>query len=260
MQLRSATVAPALKALLERFIDYAGVFPPAALSTEAAVANYNHYHSGEYSWMLRWLVVSGAQLELVPQSLSGSLSIIAEADEQRAASIESKAVVMAQHPVYCEVSVDSLQSLAAVKQAGCFAKIRTGGLKPEAIPAPSAVAAFITACSELRLPFKATAGLHHPIRSMQSLTYEADAPRAVMHGFLNVLMASAFAWHGDREIEPIVAEMDAAAFSFDERARWRSKSLDLDQIREARAAFMHSVGSCSFDEPVQDLQQLGLFQ
>jgi len=144
----STTVAPALKALLERFIDYAGVFPPAALSIDGAVTNYNSYQNGEYSWMLRWLVVSAAQLQLVPKSLDGSLSVLAEVDEIRAASIESKGVVSAQHPVYCEVSVDDLQALDAVKQAGCFAKIRTGGLKPEAIPTPSAVAAFIAACDD----------------------------------------------------------------------------------------------------------------
>jgi hypothetical protein len=245
--------------LLERFIDYAGVFPPAALSIDGAVTNYNSYQNGEYSWMLRWLVVSAAQLQLVPKSLDGSLSVLAEVDEIRAASIESKGVVSAQHPVYCEVSVDDLQALDAVKQAGCFAKIRTGGLKPEAIPTPSAVAAFIAACAERRLPFKATAGLHHPIRAMHPLTYEADAPQAVMNGFLNVLLASAFAWHGEKQIEQIVAEMDPSGFSFNERAHWRNLSLDVTQIREARLEFMHSVGSCSFDEPIHDMQQLGLF-
>lgn len=260
MQVMSTTVAPALKALLERFIDYAGVFPPAALSLDGAVANYDNYRSGEYSWMLRWFVVGTAQLELVPKSLDGSLSVISESDETRAASIESKGVVAAQHPVYCEVALDNLALLDAVKQAGCFAKIRTGGLKPEAIPTPSAVAAFILACAQRRLPFKATAGLHHPLRAMHPLTYEADAPQAVMHGFLNVLMASAFAWYGEKQIEPIVAEMDPTAFSFDERSHWRNKSLDVSQIRQARLSFMHSVGSCSFDEPVHDLKQLGLFR
>ena len=157
--------------------------------------------------------------------------------------------------MYCEVPIGDLDE---VKRAGCFAKLRTGGVKPEAIPAVGDVAAFIVACAERRLPFKATAGLHHPVRAPHPLTYEADAPRAVMHGFLNVFLAAAFAWHGDRDLEPVLAETDPAAFRFDERAHWRDRSLDADQVREARQQFAHSFGSCSFEEPVRDLEALGL--
>ncbi len=131
-------------------------------------------------------------------------------------------------------------------------------VKPEAIPSPKDVAAFIVACAERRLPFKATAGLHHPIRAEYALTYEADAPRAVMHGFLNVLMASAFAWRGEKNIEAIIAETDASAFTFDGGAKWRDLTLSADEIKDARQNFMHSIGSCSFDEPVHELQALGL--
>ncbi|MFX4589154.1 hypothetical protein ABTB15_19430, partial [Acinetobacter baumannii] len=91
-----------------------------------------------------------------------------------------------------------------VKRANCYAKIRTGGIKPEAIPSPTEVAAFIKACAKLQLAFKATAGLHHPIRAVRALTYDQDAPRAVMHGFINVLMAAAFAWSGEEDIEAIL--------------------------------------------------------
>lgn len=259
MQLKSKTIAPALKALLENFIDYAGVFPPAALTLDIALENYTRYKGYDHSWMLRWFVVGAPELGRVPGSFDGQLAVLGEADEKRAATIESKGLVKAGRPVYWEIGLDKLQDLDAVKQAGCFAKIRTGGLKAEAIPASIDVARFILACAERRLAFKATAGLHHPIRAEQALTYEAHAPRAVMHGFLNVLLASALAWHGEKQIEPIIAETDATAFKFDERAHWRHLSLDLAQIREARRDFMHSVGSCSFEEPVQDLTALGLF-
>jgi len=251
------SVAPALRALLERFIDYAGLFPPAALPLDTTVANYQSYQNGDCSWMLRWLVVPAVHVARVPSSLDGALAVLAEIDDTRAASLETKGVVVAQRPVYCEVPAGSTQELDIVKRAGCFAKIRAGGLKPEAIPAPGEVADFISACAKRRLAFKATAGLHHPIRAMHPLTYEAGAPQAVMHGFLNVLMASALAWHGELELEPIISETDPSAFSFDERAHWRDKSLSQAEIREARLNFMHSVGSCSFDEPVSDLQALG---
>lgn len=80
-----------------------------------------------------------------------------------------------------------------------------------------------------------------------------------MHGFLNVLMAAAFSWHGEKDIEPILADTDSNSFKFDDKSgRWKDRLLSIEQIKEAREKFIHSVGSCSFEEPVHDLQRLGL--
>ena len=144
-----------------------------------------------------------------------------------------------------------------MKKLGAFAKIRSGGVVPEAIPSMNQLADFILRCAELRLPFKATAGLHHPIRASHPLTYEADSPRAAMHGFINVFLAAAFAWAGRTDLQPLLSETDPGAFRFDEQAHWRDWSLTADQVREARCNFAHSFGSCSFTEPVESLQQLG---
>ncbi len=252
------TVAPALKALVSDLIDYAGLYPPAKLPIEDAIANFVEYESGNHSWMLRWFVVGAGELDKVPDSLNGKLSVLTDSEEKRAASLETSTIFAAARPVYCEIPFTDLQKLDEIKSSGCFAKMRTGGIKPEAIPSPSMVSSFILACAERRLPFKATAGLHHPIRKEYALTYDADAPRGTMHGFINVLMASAFAWSGDKEIEKIIEETDPTAFRFDDKACWRDKSLSADQVRDARQNFMHAIGSCSFEEPVQDLQALGL--
>jgi hypothetical protein len=249
------SASPALRALLERLIDYAGTFPPATLGRDAAVANYLRYRESDHAWMLRWLVVGAGDLPHVTQELDGTFSVLSDHDDPRAAAIETKQVMAASRPTYCEVPIDTLD---AVQRVGAFAKLRTGGVKPEAIPSVQEVALFIRACALRRLAFKATAGLHHPLRAMQPLTYEADAPRAVMHGFLNVFLAAAFAWHGERDIEPILAETDASAFSFEDRARWRDRSLTAAEIRDARREFAHAFGSCSFEEPIQDLIGFGL--
>lgn len=247
--------SPALCALLEHLIDYAGAFPPAALPCQTAADNYSHYRAGEHAWMLRWLVVSAADLPHIPPALVSSASVLSDADRPGAAAIEAKRVLDAPRPVYCEVP---LLELDAVRRAGKCAKVRTGGLTPEAIPAVADVADFIRACAARRLAFKATAGLHHPIRADHPLTYEPDAPRAVMHGFLNVFLAACFAWHGTLDTEPILAETDPTAFHFDERAYWRDRSLSAEEVRGARAEFAHAFGSCSFEEPVRDLEALGL--
>jgi hypothetical protein len=248
-------VAPALRALLEGVIDYAGTFPPATLPRETAVANYLNYRRSEHAWMLRWLVIAKADINHVPMELDDSLAVLSDQDEPRAAAIETKRSFPATRPTYCEVPISSLDE---VQSAGCLAKIRTGGVTPDAIPAVEEVASFTRACADRRLPFKATAGLHHPIRAQHPLTYAPDAPRAVMHGFLNVFLAACLAWHGLREIEPILAETNANAFSFGDRAAWRDRSLDVRQIRDARTNFAHAFGSCSFLEPVRDLEALGL--
>jgi hypothetical protein len=249
------TIAPCLKALLYRLIDYAGTFPPATLSCGTVVDNYQKYRSSEHSWLLRWLVIAAAELEHVPRNLDGSLAVLSDADEPRAAVIESKRIVRTGRPTYCEVPPCDLDE---VQRAGCFAKFRAGGVAPEAIPTVQDLAAFIVACADRRLPFKLTAGLHHPIRALHPLTYELHPPRAIMHGFLNALLAAAFAWQGKRNIEPILAETDPNAFRFGEGAQWRDWSVDAYRIREVRRQFAHSLGSCSFDEPVEGLQALGL--
>jgi hypothetical protein len=70
-------------------------------------------------------------------------------------------------------------------------------------------------------------------------------------------MASSFAYYGDREIEAILSDTDPSSFTFTNEARWRDKSLSAGQIRTARLNFIHSIGSCSFEEPVQDLKLFG---
>ncbi|MBZ0188585.1 MAG: hypothetical protein K8F91_20235 [Candidatus Obscuribacterales bacterium] len=258
-----ATVAPALRALVEDFIDYAGLFPPAGLPLEKAIANYEVYRQSEQEWMLRWFVLKAQDIESVPEALHGRISLLVTGDLDKnacnlAAAIESTATIKASRPVYCEVSPLKLEMLDEIKKVGNFAKIRCGGVTREAIPRIPEVRDFILGCAERRLAFKATAGLHHPLRAEQKLTYQANAPRAVMHGFLNVLLASAFAWHGHTDIDAILAQTDPEAFSFGERAEFGDVSLTEAEIRDARLNFIHSIGSCSFEEPVDELKGLGL--
>ncbi|MEC9372521.1 MAG: hypothetical protein VYC34_01700, partial [Planctomycetota bacterium] len=142
------------------------------------------------------------------------------------------------------------------------AKIRTGGVKEEMIPSVEQVAGFIGACSAGRVPFKATAGLHHALRGEYALTYETGSERGTMHGFLNVFLLSCFAYTGlmsQDEAEALLEERDAKSMVFDEAgASWRARRLTLEQIESARKQFLLSFGSCSFTEPLDDLRGMGL--
>lgn len=135
-------------------------------------------------------------------------------------------------------------------------KIRTGGTDASAFPNPSSVAYVIGTCHNAGVPFKATAGLHHPVR------HRNDAMGTMMHGFLNVFCAAALTYAHDLDeavIGEILADDQARSFEFDARElRWRGYSASLTQIRAARSELALSFGSCSVQEPVDDLKALGL--
>lgn len=157
---------------------------------------------------------------------------------------------------------DTRGFVAALAGNAAAAKIRTGGVTPEAFPTPFQVAQFITACAGARVPFKATAGLHHPIRAVYPLTYDKEPPRGIMHGFLNVFLAAAMACHHGIEATKagaILEERDIGNFHFTpEGVRWRDLFLEATDIAECREAVALSYGSCSFDEPVDEMRAAGL--
>jgi hypothetical protein len=138
--------------------------------------------------------------------------------------------------------------------------VRTGGTVASAIPAADALARFLRACADRGLAFKATAGLHHAVRSCYSLTYERDSSTAVMHGFLNVSIAAALARQGAsvRDLAEALSESSAAAFEFrPEAIAYRGSTIPLGDLAATRRAF-RSFGSCSFREPVEELTRLRL--
>jgi hypothetical protein len=149
-----------------------------------------------------------------------------------------------------------LSDIAAV---GGGAKIRTGGLVPAAVAPPGAVAAFVAGCVAASVPFKATAGLHHPVRAEYALTYEPDSPRAVLNGFLNVFVAAVLAHASGLDaggLLPILEDTSPGAFTFaDSYLAWRDLSATLDQVAAART-IARGFGSCSFEEPIADLNTL----
>lgn len=141
-------------------------------------------------------------------------------------------------------------------QGAAGLKMRTGGTDASAVPAAERVAGFIVASRDAGVPFKATAGLHHPVRQFDEVL------GAETHGFFNLFVAAALAAaeHADEsELLPILLEEDAGAFSFTgDEIRWRDRHLRADDVARTRRDRAVSFGSCSFVEPVDDLSALGL--
>lgn len=248
-------IPSSLEALLANLIDYAGLYPPAALPLRDVAERYAAYRASPHGWMLNRLVLPAAKLAETPLADGWRVSLLVDSEPGplpvQVETLETKLARGLSLPTYCEARVEQV--------TGAFVKVRTGGLTPESVPPPEAIADFLHRAAERRLPFKATAGLHHPIRSLHTLTYAADSPRAAMHGFLNVFIAAAFAWYGEVELLPhIIKEEDPRAFEFaGDELRWRGRRLTAEEIRAARRDFAHSFGSCSFEEPVADLRERG---
>jgi hypothetical protein len=251
-------VPGSLRALLANLIDYAGLYPPAELSLPVVSERYRAFRESPERWILNRLVLPATLLEEVLLDPDWPIALLVEADPgplpPQVETLETRALaVSSKLPTYYEAS------LAEVVRG--FAKFRTGGLVPEAIPSSQAIARFLCDSAAHRIAFKATAGLHHPVRRMAALTYTPDSPQAVMHGFLNVFAAAALAWHGTPQsrIADLLEERDPSAFGFGGDAfDWKGVRVTTAQIRDARRDFAHSFGSCSFEEPVSELRRLGL--
>lgn len=289
----------ALSTLLEGLVDYAGLFPPAALPMDAAVRNYARYRAGAQREMLARFVLPVQRLDefrraataLEPSasgdSVAWPLAVLAGAGDAATIAafnrdhraqwvidtIEAKATMpddvralAAAYPgmsVYVEVPLDdSLEELiVAIGDAHLRAKIRTGGTTPELFPAPERVLRFLEICVRRQVQFKATAGLHHPLRGEYALTYEREAQRGTMYGFLNVFLAAVLlhSGHEPQALLPLLEERDVSSIASDANGiSWRDFHVSAAQVAQARARFAGSFGSCSFEEPVQDLAALSL--
>jgi hypothetical protein len=291
---------PPLRILLDGLIDYAGLFPPAALSMPEAVLNYAAYRIGPDRWVLGRFVVTAERLPELEHAADGlavpgdpwPLSVLvgandagqvdaarafharhmalgdAHADvlEGRASGVEAiAALAAAARPgftLYVEVPADPDPAplIAAIGAAGVRAKIRTGGVTADAFPTAAQVARFLAACIRAGVPFKATAGLHHPIRAVYPLTYAPDAPRGTMFGYLNVFLAATLLHAGGSEADAarLLEESRLGAFAFsDDGVHWDGHRFTLADLAGTRRLAL-GVGSCSFDEPLDDLATAGL--
>ncbi len=289
-----------LRALLHGVIDYAGLFPPAALPLEPAVRNFARYRREADAWMLSRFICPAAWLaELAPfvktlfdadsplpcsvlgQGADGDLPalvafqlrhggrVAADAFETR---LSATAMTLADLDLasYFEPTLgddwrpaiaDAVRNIRAFGQRLAVSgkhrgfKLRCGGLQASAFPSVEQIACAIAACRDARVPMKFTAGLHHPIRHFN------PGVETHMHGFINVFGAGVLA-HArgldEAHLQSILADEDASRFVFTgSDFRWNDYRATVDEIAAARRDFVVSFGSCSFDEPRDDLRALG---
>lgn len=282
-----------LRSFLESIVDYAGVFPPAGQSLEAAMTAYATYQRQAHHWMLGRFVLSAADLPaflkvlLQNESLTDRLSpwplslliqtptdtlldslhiyeantcLSIAAIEFAPQPTEAIAEIMAHVPpavdTFFEISLDQSfeDYLTILKELHAMAKIRTGGLTAEAFPTAQQLAHAITACAQRKVPFKATAGLHHPFYGRYPLSQEA---LVTMHGFLNVALTAALTYQYQLT-EPEVTTL-LQATSLEGFWPWLDAIMPAElwmSLCQSRRYFFKGFGSCSFQEPRHGLAQL----
>lgn len=290
-----------IRALLTGIVDYAGLFPPSQLSMPQAVSNYATYKTSDFKWMLGRFIVPVARLDefmlsakdffsktkdawrlsvLASEDIYETVRLVEEFNDAHGERVvcdalevkadtshqikEIAAAVTPALKTYFEIPVDAhlADLISTLAVHGQRAKIRTGGVTEAAFPPVEQIAKFMRVCLAANVPFKATAGLHHPLRSVKPLTYEAKAPEGAMNGFLNVFLAAAFLRQGyqPKLISELLKDKRADNFLFDDNGvLWRQEhfisTLALENLRTRSAI---SFGSCSFVEPIDDLQEIGL--
>lgn len=221
-------------------------------------------------WRLSALVsesvaAEAAQLNAFNERYAGRAVVdVVELKASHAAQVEDALGALPEGvTAYFEIPLagDNSALLAKLAETGALAKARTGGLAAENFPTSLQLAQFIHACVAAEVPFKATAGLHHALRGEYQLTYAPDSPTAMMHGFLNVFLAAGFAQAGlgVEQLVEILEERSPTAFTFESgRVRWREEQLVRAHLTNTRQLTALAFGSCSFTEPIEELQNLGL--
>lgn len=278
---------PSLLALCGRVVDYAGTFPPARLELAEAAARYARYRRSEDRWMLNRFVVaapdrhaldrlrSADALEESPWRLSAvcsgpedlrlsrrwkSPASVVESVEVRAPSPEEVPALAdaaaSDEQLFVELSLpqgeaELTRALGSLKRRNAMLKVRLGGERPGAIPSASTLARVLSVCAELRLPMKATAGLHQALRSSSHGS----------HGFVNLLLGATLAHEGGTagDIEALLDDAQPESFRFEAGAvTWRERRFEVGSISDCRRGLFLSFGSCSFDEPLESLAALAL--
>ncbi len=283
----------ALDALLAESIDFAGLFPPARLDLATAMEEFHrHRRHPQAGWLARFVIPLDRLDEalalsvarpgpwrftvLAPASVpldeaAAKLRRLEEASpDARLDSVElepgqspemagmAREAFGAERRIFLEIDwrreVEGMMEPA--RRAGCGVKLRTGGLKPEAVPPVPAVARLLMAAAHSDVAVKFTAGLHVPVPN------DNAEVGARMHGFLNVFTAAMLSFTGrasQAELEELLSCAGYADFAFSEDALLaRGFRIALDEIRRLRRTRVLSFGSCSFLEPVAHLRENGL--
>jgi hypothetical protein len=287
----SGSRRPASTPLTRALIDDAAIFPPGNAALDDAVRDHHRHRASSYAAAIGPMLVRLSDARALNALLADgpglSIGLVCPPDaspddvQQAIVDVRLGGTVRAiEQPVDLGAPLAALVALGRahgarvwaevpqasaldgsldarlddVSAAGAGAKYRTGGVRPEAFPTEQQLARFMLACTERRLPFKLTAGLHHAVRHTAAGAGEGRSDLE-QHGLLNVVNALAAAQDGADEMSMValLADRDAA------RVATAATNLDDTRVGRVREAFA-SFGCCGVTDPLADLVTLGLLE
>ena len=236
-------------------MDHAALFPPASMSLADALDEDRQARENPYGWLVGRFVVPAAKLAELPADRPALSVVLSSLDDvtllDGAADVEAVELVLpsgrppsadlvaaytALQPLEVETYFELVfdegwrdsvpATIGAVAAIGGRVKLRCGG---SFVPSVEQVGLVVVCCRDAGVRFKATAGLHHPVR------------RGDEHGFLNLLAAATAPL---ARVEDVLAEADGSALEVED---------------SGRKVFV-SFGSCSWREPVEGLRELGMLE
>lgn len=273
--------------LFRRLFDNAATFPPGNAAMPDAVESHLGWLStaagdfvgpfvcasprwAEFVEALAAAAASGVSVSVtVPSGVAAVEAAVAAATDEPRATLVSVEVPVPDQACLAD-AVELLDAVlpddvtgfvelpwSAVDHAACsllaasrhHLKIRTGGASVESFPAEEVLATMIGRTVEHRVPFKLTGGLHNALRHRDAISGFEH------HGFLNVIAATASAMDDEdvSTVQVLLATRDA------DQVTDLMRRLPTETARKVRGQFV-SFGTCSIDEPLQDIKNLGLLE
>jgi hypothetical protein len=261
---RRYNVSPSLLPVLAQLFDDAGLFPPARRPMADALEAHRRARSGPHRTLVGPFLCPLARLDELDACVAAGVPapaelslVVYEGEAQPRRAIVRAGVVQIEAPLGVTLPGEALRlrryfelppngdieaAVDEVVRLRARAKVRCGGLTPDMVPSSRRLADTLAACAARRLPLKATAGLHHPFRHYQT---ELGGPQ---HGFVNLLAAATAAVAGAHpdELVKLLETEEADRAELVERVDRHAREL------------VASIGTCSIEEPVADLQRLRL--
>lgn len=279
---------PAQHFFLENLVDYAGTFPPAALSLCDSLANFRADQQGPAPSMLGRFICAGAALkelaELVQSGDCMLISVLLSQPEElglvedfharvgKSVRVDTVETAWNEHAaewarrwnyrLFFEVTPAALAEAAALcapQAARLGLKLRTGSVKPEGVPPAALIADFLEAAHAAGVPYKFTAGLHHACAGEYALTYAPDSPRARLFGFTSLFTLACLHWDGQLSRGQLIDQLNTARVPLADAGglSWGGLRCTPEKIQDYRQRGGRSFGSCSFREPLEELQEMG---
>ncbi|MDP6541824.1 MAG: hypothetical protein QGF07_03470 [Phycisphaerales bacterium] len=275
--------------MLEGFVDYAGLYPPANLDMQAVVDNWACYLQSDDSWMLARLIIPASRLDEFLECAKESLPsdkeemwqlsvLLPAANDENFSTLVQKTVNFNTSDVGAVANVVEFKasSTSEIEYAldilhddlfpyielpidedprGLIAAL-SGAIAGAKVRTGGVTKELYPTSSDLARFIHSCAVVGQPFKATAGMHHPCRAKNesngVIEFGFLSVLQATIAASVDCANIEEVeqVLTLETVDFS----------SYSESQLEQVRAELFNSLGACSFDDPRVDLRNMELLK